>query len=266
MLTILAFILVIGVIIFVHELGHFLAAKSVGIRVETFSLGYPPKMIGRRHGETEYCIGWIPLGGFVKMSGMIDESLQGGRGDHRCAVGVHVEDDLAEALGDQRRRAHEPAARRDPLHRHRGDQGTAGGEPARRSSARSCRAGRPRRPGCSRATASSRSTGSRSRPGTTCSRRSIRAAAARRRSPTSAAASAGSWSSRRAPPRTRAGPAGRGREDRDRARHRLSHRHGRGGALRGRLQHRPMSSRSSRRASGSSPPFKSRFAIWAGRC
>ncbi len=77
MLTILSFIVVIGVIIFVHELGHFLAARSVGIRVETFSLGYPPKMISRKRGDTEYCISWIPLGGYVKMAGMIDESLQG---------------------------------------------------------------------------------------------------------------------------------------------------------------------------------------------
>jgi regulator of sigma E protease len=77
MLTILAFIVVIGVIIFVHELGHFLAARSVGIRVETFSLGYPPKMFGRKVGDTEYCISWIPLGGYVKMAGMIDESLEG---------------------------------------------------------------------------------------------------------------------------------------------------------------------------------------------
>ncbi|MCK4411957.1 MAG: RIP metalloprotease RseP [Candidatus Eisenbacteria sp.] len=78
MLTMLAFILVIGIIIFVHELGHFLAAKSVGIRVETFSLGYPPKMIGKQVGETEYRVGWIPLGGYVKMAGMIDESMDGG--------------------------------------------------------------------------------------------------------------------------------------------------------------------------------------------
>jgi len=77
MLTIVSFIVVIGVIIFVHELGHFLAARSVGIRVETFSLGYPPKMIGRKIGDTEYCISWIPLGGYVKMAGMIDESLEG---------------------------------------------------------------------------------------------------------------------------------------------------------------------------------------------
>jgi regulator of sigma E protease len=76
--TIISFIVVLGIIVFVHELGHFLAAKWVGIRVEQFSLGYPPKMIGRKRGDTEYCIGWIPLGGYVKMSGMIDESMAGG--------------------------------------------------------------------------------------------------------------------------------------------------------------------------------------------
>jgi len=78
MLTILSFIVVLGIIVFVHELGHFLAAKAVGIRVEQFSLGYPPKLFGHKRGDTEYCIGWIPLGGYVKMSGMIDESLSGG--------------------------------------------------------------------------------------------------------------------------------------------------------------------------------------------
>lgn len=75
-LTILAFIIVLGVIIFVHELGHFLAAKLVGIRVETFSLGFPPKMVSKKIGETEYVIAWIPLGGYVKMAGMVDESME----------------------------------------------------------------------------------------------------------------------------------------------------------------------------------------------
>jgi regulator of sigma E protease len=75
--TLVSFIAVIGVVIFVHELGHFLAAKSVGIRVETFSLGYPPKMICKRWRGTDYCISWIPLGGYVKMAGMIDESATG---------------------------------------------------------------------------------------------------------------------------------------------------------------------------------------------
>ena len=75
MISILSLIIVLGVIVFVHELGHFLAAKLVGVRVEQFSLGFPPKMVGRKIGETEYMISWIPLGGYVKMAGMIDESL-----------------------------------------------------------------------------------------------------------------------------------------------------------------------------------------------
>jgi len=67
--TFLATLLVLGVLIFVHELGHFLVAKWAGIRVERFSMGFPPKMIGFTRGETEYCISWIPLGGYVKMAG-----------------------------------------------------------------------------------------------------------------------------------------------------------------------------------------------------
>ncbi|MBD3337100.1 MAG: RIP metalloprotease RseP [Candidatus Eisenbacteria bacterium] len=74
MTFILSLIVVIGLVVFVHELGHFLAAKSVGIRVERFSIGFPPKMVGKKIGETEYCISWIPLGGYVKMAGMIDET------------------------------------------------------------------------------------------------------------------------------------------------------------------------------------------------
>ncbi|UCE20332.1 MAG: RIP metalloprotease RseP [Gemmatimonadota bacterium] len=67
--TALAAIFVLGVLIFVHELGHFLAAKKIGIRVERFSLGFPPKLIGKKIGDTEYCVSWIPLGGYVKMAG-----------------------------------------------------------------------------------------------------------------------------------------------------------------------------------------------------
>jgi regulator of sigma E protease len=76
MYTLLSFIVVIGIVIFVHELGHFLAAKLVGIRVERFSLGYPPRMVGKSFRGTDYCISWLPLGGYVKMAGMIDESLE----------------------------------------------------------------------------------------------------------------------------------------------------------------------------------------------
>ncbi len=73
--TLLSFIVVIGIIIFVHESGHFIAAKFSGVRVEMFSLGFPPKIFSKKYGETEYQLAWIPLGGFVKMTGMIDESF-----------------------------------------------------------------------------------------------------------------------------------------------------------------------------------------------
>ena len=70
--TIGYFLIALGVLVFVHELGHFLVAKRAGIRVERFSLGYPPKLIGFQWGETEYCISWVPFGGYVKVAGMAD--------------------------------------------------------------------------------------------------------------------------------------------------------------------------------------------------
>jgi regulator of sigma E protease len=69
MLTFVSFIFVLGVLIFFHELGHFLVAKKVGIKVDRFSLGFPPNIFSRKYGETTYCIGIIPLGGYVKMAG-----------------------------------------------------------------------------------------------------------------------------------------------------------------------------------------------------
>ena len=112
MTTLLAFIFVIGVLVFVHELGHYLAARSVGIRVEKFSVGFPPRFFtftsedegwliqmyffsrssvgkwewqsvwekkvsvsGKAGTGTEYCLALIPLGGYVKMAGIIDESM-----------------------------------------------------------------------------------------------------------------------------------------------------------------------------------------------
>ncbi len=71
----LAFILLLSVLIFVHELGHFLVAKACGVRVLKFSLGFgPPIGFGRRRlawrrGHTDYVVAWFPLGGFVKMLG-----------------------------------------------------------------------------------------------------------------------------------------------------------------------------------------------------
>ncbi len=111
MTTLWATIIVIGVLVTVHELGHFLAARSVGVRVDRFSIGFPPRLItftsidggwlfrfyfymrnenkltwspiiektigkGNRKGsKTEYCLAIVPLGGYVKMAGIIDESL-----------------------------------------------------------------------------------------------------------------------------------------------------------------------------------------------
>ncbi|MEE8340461.1 MAG: RIP metalloprotease RseP [Candidatus Neomarinimicrobiota bacterium] len=112
MITLFATALVIGIIVFVHELGHYLAARSVGVRVEKFSVGFPPRIItmksvpdgwdfklfffrrddegkrawgpiiekhlsrpGRKGTLTEYCFALVPLGGYVKMAGLIDESL-----------------------------------------------------------------------------------------------------------------------------------------------------------------------------------------------
>ena len=75
-MTILATIIVLGVLIFVHELGHFLAARSVGIRVERFSIGLGPRIFGFRRGDTEYVVSAIPLGGYVKMGGMDDEVME----------------------------------------------------------------------------------------------------------------------------------------------------------------------------------------------
>jgi regulator of sigma E protease len=68
-MTLVYFILLVGVLIFVHELGHFLFAKLFGVKVLKFSLGFGPKAVGFRRGETEYQIAWLPLGGFVKMLG-----------------------------------------------------------------------------------------------------------------------------------------------------------------------------------------------------
>ncbi|WP_224999621.1 RIP metalloprotease RseP [Cesiribacter sp. SM1] len=65
----------LSILIGLHEMGHMLAAKFFGMRVEKFSIGFPPKIVGFKSGETEYSLGAIPLGGFVKISGMIDESL-----------------------------------------------------------------------------------------------------------------------------------------------------------------------------------------------
>lgn len=81
MVTLLAFAFVLGVLVFVHELGHFLMARRIGVRVLTFSLGFGPKLLKTRRGDTEYCVSAIPLGGYVKMAGDNPEEARTGAPD-----------------------------------------------------------------------------------------------------------------------------------------------------------------------------------------
>ena len=81
MTTLLAFALVLGVLVFVHELGHFVAAKRVGIRVLKFQLFFNPTIVSFHRGGTEYGIGALPLGGYVKMAGENPDEVRSGRDD-----------------------------------------------------------------------------------------------------------------------------------------------------------------------------------------
>src|SRR3954471_24859992 len=80
-MALLAPILVFGLVIFVHELGHFLAAKAVGVYAPRFSIGFGPSIFKFRRGETEYILAWLPLGGYVRMASRHDAEtafLEGG--------------------------------------------------------------------------------------------------------------------------------------------------------------------------------------------
>lgn len=66
---VIGFLMLLGVLIFVHEFGHFIVAKIAGVKVLKFSLGFPPTLIKRKWGETEYMLSWVPLGGYVKLLG-----------------------------------------------------------------------------------------------------------------------------------------------------------------------------------------------------
>ena len=90
------FVIVLGILIFVHELGHFVVAKLTGVKVEKFSLGFGPKLIGRKIGETEYLISVFPLGGYVKMFGeggiiegetLQDDAINATEAPHRVESG-----------------------------------------------------------------------------------------------------------------------------------------------------------------------------------
>ncbi|MBM5790001.1 RIP metalloprotease RseP [Candidatus Parcubacteria bacterium] len=73
--TVLVFLMVLSLLVFVHEAGHFLVAKKMGMKVEEFGFGFPPRLVGVKRGGTTYSINWIPLGGFVR--------IKGESGDHR---------------------------------------------------------------------------------------------------------------------------------------------------------------------------------------
>ena len=77
MTTVISFVVVIGILILVHELGHFLVARWTGVGVERFSIGFGPVLARWRGKETEYCLSAIPMGGYVKMVGE-ENPLEGG--------------------------------------------------------------------------------------------------------------------------------------------------------------------------------------------
>jgi len=76
-ITILVFLLILSVLVLIHEGGHFFVAKKMGIKVEEFGFGFPPRMFSFKKGETEYSINWLPIGGFVKLYG--EDEAGGGK-------------------------------------------------------------------------------------------------------------------------------------------------------------------------------------------
>src|SRR2546428_629065 len=116
LLTIFSLVVVLGVLIAVHEFGHFIVAKAVGIQVLRFSLGFGRPVISWRRGETEYWISWIPLGGYVKMAGLEDEGMAGELEGGKAAARQARQDGSAPARREARRapgdsppRGHDPA-------------------------------------------------------------------------------------------------------------------------------------------------------------
>ncbi len=83
--AVLIAIIPLGFLIFIHELGHFLAAKKAGIKVNAFSIGFGPKIIGFRRGDTEYKLSWIPFGGYVQMEGENPSEQTGAEGEFASA-------------------------------------------------------------------------------------------------------------------------------------------------------------------------------------
>lgn len=103
MLKYLAPFLVFGLVVFVHELGHFLAAKLTGVYAPVFSLGWGSRLFGVRRGETDYRVSWFPIGGYVRMATREDDSMagiEGGR-DRGDLTGDTAEPNAPSALWDE---------------------------------------------------------------------------------------------------------------------------------------------------------------------
>jgi len=101
--TFIAFALTLGVVIIIHELGHFAVCKWTGIYVKTFSIGFGPKLLRRRFGETEYALSIVPFGGYVKMAGegVMEEIQDTGTGEEKHFPLGTEEGDLEAAEGDR---------------------------------------------------------------------------------------------------------------------------------------------------------------------
>src|SRR6185437_7282623 len=91
MLIIILVIIGLSLLILGHEAGHFFAAKAFGLKVDEFGIGFPPRMIAKKFGETEYSINWLPFGGFVRISGERGE-FEGVRPEDNAEVKPASED------------------------------------------------------------------------------------------------------------------------------------------------------------------------------
>src|SRR5580698_2865680 len=75
LVSVVAFVVLVGVMVVVHEFGHFAVAKLCGVRVESFSVGFGPRLFGVKYGDTDYKICLLPLGGYVKMTGETPDQI-----------------------------------------------------------------------------------------------------------------------------------------------------------------------------------------------
>lgn len=123
-----AFIILIGVMVVVHEFGHFLVAKLCGVRVERFSIGFPPRLFGFKIGETDYCVSATPLGGYVKMTG---ENMPGENMSVEGADKKKADGEDSETAGTEKFtwRAQFPGADREKIEAEKSDPGALTSHP-----------------------------------------------------------------------------------------------------------------------------------------